>query len=279
MSYINTADESITIDGVPLHTPAWAVTDASDLFNGAPNRGADILIPNRRGAVARRRTIDATEVLLPVVVFGDKQPDGTPNTDIRAGLLANIDTLKRALRPNTAAADGTRALEIAVGGVARYARVHTSADLQLTAAGPGAARGVITLIIPAGVLRGPIVETTFTGTGEKDLNVGGTAEVYDSTITITGTAGLIQIANLTLDPTGATYLLHAAPVTGELQIQTSTFRSYNLAGGTQETSGYVTTGGSSAWLPLLPGTNTLRLTYNSPSEGITTKFALQAAWA
>lgn len=280
MSYTSTSDESITIDGIPLNTPAWIVTDASDLLNGAPSRGADILIPGRRGTLARRRSMDATEVLLPVVVFGDKSPNGTPYADVRQGLLENLDALKKALRPNYGRTDGTRELVAVIGGQTRTARVHTSVDFQLTAAGPGAARGVITITIPSGVLRSAGQQAILTETGDKTINVGGTAEIYDATFTIVGTANAVRISNLSVDSTDGTFLLYSAPVTGGLLINTATFRVFNTTGGAmQDTSVYASTGGTAAWVPLLPGENVLRLTYNGASAGIQTTVSFSAAWA
>jgi len=280
MSYTSTSDESITIDGVPLNTPAWIVTDTSDLLNGAPNRGGDIIVPGKRGTVARRRNLDATEVVLPLVIFGDRATDGTPYSDVRQGLLENIDALKKALRPNYARQDGTRELVAVIGGSTRYARVHTSVDMQLTAAGPGAARGTITITIPGGVLRGANETTTLSGTGDKTINVGGTAEIYDATFTIAGTASAIRIANLSIDPSGNTYLLYTAPVTGGLLIDAAAYRVFNTTGGgMQDVSVYASTGGTAAWVPLLPGENVLRLTYNTASAGIQTTIGFAAAWA
>ena len=299
--YPANTSEYVSIDGASLMTHAWTVTDTSGLYVGAANRGADIVIPGQRGTLGRRRTADALEVSLPIVIFGDRDPYGNVNEDVRAGLLYNIDALKAVLTNNTGISpfsrtgyNGTRHLAVVTPTGTRYADVYTTSELSLTALGPGAAQGVITLTIPAGVFRGAdTFEQTEPGfVGTLGMTVEGTAEITDAVISIIGKADSVLIKNLTMDPTGNTYLACAHAFDGSITINCGTFlaqsANYGRGGGftgfTNITKD-VYTAGTSLWLPLLPGDNQLELNYTNPSGnflnpsiGIQTTISYRPSW-
>lgn len=256
MTYETTSIEVLSIDGVPLSTPAWNVLDYADLLNGAPTRGADITVSGKRGNIARRRNLDSSEASISLVIYGDKDPEGTPHADVRSGLLSNIDALKKALRPNATTLDGTRTLSITIAGETRTASVHTSPDIAITALGPTAVRAVITLIIPSGVLRGPSTVATLSGAGDQTVTIDGTGEVYDAIVTVSGEANSLTISNLSYNAGGGVYLEYDYAFNGTLSFNAETYVA--LYEGASVT-GNVVTYGTPVWLPLLPGANLLNI--------------------
>jgi len=275
MPYETTSNELISIDGVPLSTSAWDVLDYADLLNGAPTRGADITVSGRRGNIARRRNIDASEASISLVIYGDKDPEGNAHADVRSGLLSNIDALKKALRPNATTLDGTRTLSVTIGEETRTAEVHTSPDIAVTALGPTAVRAVITLVIPSGVLRGASEEETINGTGTNTLTTLGTGEIYDAVVVVTGNASSLTIANLSYDAGGGVYLSYPHAFNGTLTFNAGT---YVALLGASVVTGNVVTAGTPIWLPLLPGANSLAITAAGLTGSLTTTVTYQPVY-
>lgn len=149
-----TRSEYITIDGLPLTTAAWETEDIATILSGAGTRGNDLVIPTRRGALSRRRTLEAREINIPMVVHGFLDSDGNAHADPREGLMENLDEIKRHLAPKYTTLTGTRTLVWNNGNnIYRTAEVHVSPSIQVSSLGPNAARIIITATIPNGVLR------------------------------------------------------------------------------------------------------------------------------
>lgn len=258
MSYQITATEYVAIDGVPLATPAWIATDLSELNTGAPNRGESLVIPRRPGAYFRNKVPDVKSVNIPIVVFGDKSPEGVAYADAREGLLTNLDLLKKALYNPYQPNDLARLLTYYKPNGNVEAFVQTSTELDIQPIGPTAANCVIKLDIPAGCFRAT-TNTTINQWVDNDetfsIGVPGTGYVYSVTYTIPGAANSVIITNNT---TGAS-LTCSTPVTTGLTITT---QIYNAVDGATNVSGSITTSGTPFWLPLAPGTNSLRVQRN-----------------
>ena len=188
--------EYISIDGLPLSTAAWETEDISTLLNGPGTRGSDLVIPTRAGASPRRRTLDARQITIPIVVNGFLDSDGNAHANPRDGLVANIDELKAALSPKYTTQAGTKTLLwVNDTDIYRTAEVHVSPDFQVSAIGPNAARLVVTATIPGGVLRGGGIQRTSilveSGTTQAAASFGpimGTGEIQDALIYIDGPA-------------------------------------------------------------------------------------------
>lgn len=182
MATVN-ATEWLDLDGVPLSTPAWTTEDISTLLNGPSTRGSDIVVPGRAGQVARRRTLDAREVTIPIVVNGYVDSDGAAHADPRAGLLANLDELKAVLSPVTTTIAGTRTLTWYGDFVQRTAEVHVNPALDVAAIGPHAARIVVRMTLPGGALRGGGYVRSYANVSTSPetitIAVDGTGEVQD----------------------------------------------------------------------------------------------------
>ena len=155
MAYSITSDEYVEINNVPLHTPAWIITDLSPLWDIPGVRGEDRIIPYAEGRDAHRRIYDALIVSLPMAIFGDFNWEGVAQADARLGLWNNIEHLKaNVLDPDIVAADpGTKLIELhAPGGTVRTGQCHVIGQLAPAPIGPGAIRAVLDVTIPLGVL-------------------------------------------------------------------------------------------------------------------------------
>lgn len=272
MAYVITATEYLTLQGVPLMTPAWFCDDFSDLLNGPTVRGADILVGSRPGQVARRRTFDARQAVLSFVIYGDKDTEGGNHSTIRSGLLANIDAFKALLTPNMATTAGTHELAIVTPSFTRAAQVHVSPDIQLTQLGPGAARATITVTIPDGVFRSTdTTSLTLTNPTTATFTQPGTTGVIDASIIVTGSGDSMTIANAT----NLTSLVFGASFSGTLELNCATFAAFrNSANATN----YVQTVFTPFWLPLAAGANALTITIPNASAGLTVEIETRGAW-
>jgi hypothetical protein len=258
MTYQITSTEYVTIDNVPLATPAWIATDLSELNSGSSNRGQSLVIPRRPGALFRNRINEEKVVNIPMIIFGDKSPEGATYANKREGLLTNIGLLKKALfnpyQPN----DLSRTLTYYKPDGNVEAVVQTSAELNIEPIGPNTARCVIQIEIPSGTFRAT-TNTTINQWVDNDetFNIGvpGTAYNYNITYTIPGAANSVIITNNT---TGAVLTCNT-PITTGLAIYTQPFLAYD---GATNVSGSITTTGTPFWLPLAPGTNQLRVQRN-----------------
>ncbi len=76
---------TLTINDVLLHTPAWCLPDLSALWGSFELRGANRLIPGRRGRKPYVRRADETRYSLPLLVTGYCDAAGIPWTDPGGG--------------------------------------------------------------------------------------------------------------------------------------------------------------------------------------------------
>jgi hypothetical protein len=269
MSYIVTKTEYLSIDSVPLSTPAWETLDLSELNDGPAARGEDLVAPQIRGALPRQRTTDARVANVPIVIYGDRDPFGAAHANQRQGLLANIDALKLALRPPRRTGQVgpfTRTLTWyrSTGNV--FSPVHTVPQLDLSYIGPNVARGVLTFTIPSGIFISS-TQTTINQYVDNNetfsFNIAGTAEVVNYTLVIPGAANSITISSAT---TGFG-IEYDYPVTTGLTVQTGGFQAFD---GATNVSGRIVTVGTNLWNPLAPGTNTWTVTRDGAATQLMT---------
>lgn len=265
-----TFSEYLTIDDVPLSTPAWVTEDIAELLSGPETRGRDLLNPARTGELARRRGLAARTVALPIVVNGYVDSDGVEHADPRAGLIANLDELKAILTPVSSTLTGTRTLQWVNedSEVTREAEVHVSPAIATAAIGPHAVRIVVQVTIPGGVLRD--AEQTVLNininhnqtTKTQTVTVPGNFEVQDAFIEFDNAGAgdpdcdSFKITNLTYDAGGGVYLLYDEVVEDPLLIYADT---YTATLGATEVGGSIVSAGSPIWLPLLPGPNSIQV--------------------
>jgi len=253
VTYSITATEYVDIDGVPLATPAWIATDLTELNDGPENRGENLVIPRRPGALFRPKVRDSKIVNIPIVIFGDRDPENNPYADPRQGLIENITRLKAALYLPSFSAARLLTYHRAAGNV--EASVQTSPKLDITPIGPNTARAVLTIEIPAGVLR-DTANTVITQTVDDDttftINVPGAGEVISVSYSIPGAANSLTVTNNTWQQT----LSYPNAITTGLTVNTALLTAYD---GATNVSGRVQTENTPFWLPLQPGANELRV--------------------
>jgi hypothetical protein len=154
VAYVVTNPEYLELAGVPLSTPGWEMTDASDLWASAEVRGGDLVIPGATGVRPYRRRPTVTKATVELAVFGDTSWDGTAYPSVRAGLATNCRHLE-ALAQSPATTDGTvlAVLHYAPGAPApdRRGPVHVL-RVRFARIGPNLATGQVELSIPAGAL-------------------------------------------------------------------------------------------------------------------------------
>lgn len=103
-----TRTEWLVVNGVPLSTPAWWITNLDPELLSAPAiRGDDLLVPHATGVLPNRRRITATVKQLAMVVSGNNASDGTVNSNWRTGLITNVEYLNANLGLASATGAGT----------------------------------------------------------------------------------------------------------------------------------------------------------------------------
>lgn len=156
MAYVIVGDEYLEIDGVPLSTPAWVVTDHAELWGTADVRGDDVLIPGAAGVLPFPRRPTVTQVDLELVVLGHVDWAGVKQWDVRYGLNRNVAHLRTNVASQPATADGTRSATLHLPAGASPATLTGSVHvlrLRFTGNGPDVAVGQLSLSIPGGMLQ------------------------------------------------------------------------------------------------------------------------------
>lgn len=150
MAYTIVGSEYLEIDGVPLSTTAWVVTNDWVLWEPAPLRGDDVVIPGAAGALAQPRRRDADKRSLELSIVGHLNWNNVRQWDVRIGLWGNIDHLRTNLTAVPATADSTRTATLHLPtGATKTASVHVL-ELRFAGKGPDLAVGQLTLSLPAG---------------------------------------------------------------------------------------------------------------------------------
>lgn len=90
-------DGALTINGVLLHTPAYAAVDVTELWEPADQRGDNILIPGKPGRVPMPKRDDETERSVPLILDGAVTSTGAVISNPTAGLFGHWMTLRAAL--------------------------------------------------------------------------------------------------------------------------------------------------------------------------------------
>jgi hypothetical protein len=258
MTITATSNEYASFRGTPLDTAAWRVTDYGSLWESPELRVGYVTIPYAPGVQPGRRVYEARRVVLPLIVFGDYAPEGTPHIEHRAGLRSNLDELAKLLRPGI----GTMRFHTPDGSI-RSAPAQPVGSLQVASRGPVSATVVIDLLIPEGVLRSEVATTATlaTDTGTRTLTVSnpGTAEQWAAVLTLSGTATTTTITNTT-HPDAPALTVASDLASGNVVIDTG---AYTALRGSTSVTGSLTPVGHPNWMPLAPGTNSLTVTTNA----------------
>ena len=102
--------EGLTVNGVPLDSYAYLVTDVSGLMVGASRRGENVVVPGRHGRIRSvNKKFDSVDVVLPMWVNGSL-PDGSipVDSDARVEWFRRRDELLRILYADPLVLEFTR---------------------------------------------------------------------------------------------------------------------------------------------------------------------------
>ena len=283
-----TSTEYLTIAGIPLTTLAWTTENISGVLDGPGVRGVDLVNPTRAGEIPRRRILAARSFSVPIVVNGYYDVNDNPSADPRATLLDNLDYLKTALAPNFISTTGTRTFEWVTPDWTRVGAVHVNPAVSVETIGIHAARLVLDVTLPGGVLRDDAESTlqinvsASVTTVTHSVDVPGNSELQDVRIEyLKQTAGSLtatsfRITNLSYDAGGGVYVLYDAAVTNTLTIYGDT---YTATHGATAVGGSIVNAGSAIWLPLLPGTNSIKIDVPGNTVHSRVHLHVRGAWA
>lgn len=133
LSY-NFLEGSMTIDGIAMNNAfgAWGIIGDErgqggylPLWADFDVRGKDRILPTAVGVIAYPRRVTATRRDFRLIVVGDVDRLGAPNTDPIAGLQANLEYLRTNVIAPVATTTGTRAAVLTMPSTAtRSADIH-----------------------------------------------------------------------------------------------------------------------------------------------------------
>lgn len=261
-----TRTEYVEIDGLPLATPAWEVTDLSPIYDMHDLIGDFPIIPYRRGTLAARPGQGPKRIDLPLVIFGDYDKDGAAYPDAKIGLRANVDEILRdVLGPVILTATGERLLRYhhPNGTAIRSASALVRGPLRPTPINPTTVAVSLDVLITGGVLRDETqidVTSAVVADGLTDtLDVPNAGTAYQDTLEaiLTGTATQVRISNLTADAGGDVWLDFNGSLGTGVTINTG---AWSAVRDSVSVLGLVDHSGFERWLPLVAGvTNTLEI--------------------
>lgn len=141
----------LTINNIPLMSPAWRALNLQTLQSGANVRGADRIIPGTAGVKARRRRQTATERTLEMLVYGDVNVSNSVYSNAVQGVVSNINYLRYYVVDPPSTGDGTRSATLTLAtGATSTTPVHVVGFEVGESIGWGKVRATIDLSIPAG---------------------------------------------------------------------------------------------------------------------------------
>lgn len=140
----------VEINGVDLATPAWLVTDLSDLLTTAPPRGSNEPMPGADGRRFFPRYRDEVKVSLPMSIFGDFDEDGSPTADPVQGVIDHVEYLRESLGEYDTAL--VPLIWHLPSGSTYTADVQVLGLFEFRDAGPGHLRCALDIVVPAGRL-------------------------------------------------------------------------------------------------------------------------------
>lgn len=123
---------SLSIDGVNMNRPAWAVLGDEKgtgglvpLWADFDVRGEDRLLPSVAGVIAYPRRLTVTRYDLRLLVVGDVDSAGSPTADSVIGLQNNIEYIRANVLAPVVSSTGTRAGVLTLPSAAtRSATIH-----------------------------------------------------------------------------------------------------------------------------------------------------------
>lgn len=145
----------LSIDGEAMQRAAFAVTNVTDLWLGAPQRGSDLTIPGRPGVLSMPRRATTRSVTLPMTLDGRFDVDGDPTYDGNEleGMRVLLAWLTANVTGPTYLTDGTRAATLTVpGGPITGSGPVTVEGIEVGQKVRGLWAAVLDLTIPAGAL-------------------------------------------------------------------------------------------------------------------------------
>lgn len=269
-----------------LSTPAWEPTDLTDVYSGAQQRGTDFTIAFKRGQQPRKRVITSREINIPMYIYGDKNPDGTPTYNKIQGLVKNLDFFKTMVASPSNTEFGTRNLRIVGEGEPRVGRVVINPDLQLKHVGVGIAKIVLNMVLVDGVFESENThEEIFNDVSDSASNtifIESSGDILATEIGVEGACDSLQILNDYEHAPGIT-LNYPYPFTAS-PTNIDTGNSLDINGRTFEAvanetfvSGKVSSGNTLYWLPMAPGPNNITI-IRTGSGTATIKIKYKKVW-
>jgi hypothetical protein len=131
----------------------WECDDYSDMYDAPPVLGEDRHIPGVAGRLAVAREEDEAVKSLPMKFMGIKDHSGAAHTDPRIGLRVNLDYFRtNIVRPLSGHTTRAVTFHLLDGSTTKTGNVIVEPPLQVAFQGPVLARGVLRIVIPAGML-------------------------------------------------------------------------------------------------------------------------------
>ncbi len=266
----NSSDEYWELNGVSLNQYCWAIKTVGGSRLAVPKlRGDNTLFPFRDGRAFRPKNADSRIITLAMWVAGIDPDTDQPATNQKVQFNDNWKALQKLFwSPDEQLVLTRRWWENATTPVLREATAlcELAGTLDPTMTGRTRADFGVDLLLSDPYFYGPEISTNLETTGTATITNPGDISVWSTiNITLNGELASPTIVNQTADPI-VWMRVNTAVIDDPINISVGDFTVINTFDDSNLT-GSVTHSGFRAWMKLLPGDNTIKLTSTGNSTG------------
>lgn len=252
----NLITEYWEVDGVSLHTWAWAVETLSGREGLPSRRGDNAVVTYRRGEVWRPKIFAARQLSVAMWVKGSDADGVIPGAGARAQFRQNLESLKSMFGVIDRELVLTRRIQTLSSLLVQTGKGECVGSLEPNMHGNTLAAFVVDLLMADPFWYGASVNPSVPVAGATVTNVG-TAPVRKMVVRLNGPLTNPQLVNQSTSP--VTALSYVGTIAGGnwVDLDTDNYTARDQAG--VSVIGNVTHSGDRSWMVLQPGGNAMLL--------------------
>lgn len=252
----NIVSEYWEVDGVSLHTWAWAIETLNGREGLPPRRGENAVVAYRRGEVWRPKVFGARELSLVMWVKGSDADGVIPGAGARAQFRQNLESLKSLFGVIERELVLTRRVQTLASLLVQTGKAECVGTLEPNMRGNTLAGFVVDLLMADPFWYGTQVVGSVPVAGATLTNAG-TATVRKMVIRLNGPLTNPQLVNQNTSPITAVSYVGTIAGGEWVDLDTDNYTARNQLGAS--VIGNVTHSGDRSWMKLLPGANAMLL--------------------
>lgn len=252
----NIVTEYWEVDGVSLHTWAWAIETLNGREGLPPRRGDNEIVAYRRGEVWRPKVFGARQLSLVMWVKGSDANGIIPGAGARAQFRSNLESLKSMFGVIDRELVLTRRIQTLASLLVQTGKAECVGTIEPNMRGKTLAGFVADLLMADPFWYGAPVVTAVPVAGATVTNVG-TAPVRKMVIRLNGPLTNPQLVNQSTSPVTALSYIGVIAGGNWVDLDTDNYTARDQTGAS--VIGNITHSGDRSWMQLLPGGNAMLL--------------------